>query len=290
MPGLYAGAVPECFTVHDNWTTGSAVGEPGTSVIGGASNTYGSYTEILSDLPYDCYGLEIGVGSANVGGAACSWMMKLGIDPSGGTTYTTLEPLSDFIVGSPGQNTFVTGGVLSRFYFPLFIKAGSAVAVKWAYSNATAGRTINTLLRALCAPRDAHVTPTISKIVGYGIDNTNSTGTTVVPGTTSEGSWTEIGTVGAGEYPWWWQVVLDNKATSVVIQAIHVDFAIGDATNKKVVMQNDWKWLSSSEATFQLPNFLGPCHQASPGDKLYVRMWASSTLGTDYRIGVYGGW
>ena len=117
----------------------SASGAPGASIgasVTPGNNTYGSYSSIMSGATVtdDVYGLWIIVNTGFVSGSARDIIITIGLDPAGGTSF------SDWITDLAGSCASNYGGATSaggvKYFFPLFIKAGTAVTVGGASEGA----------------------------------------------------------------------------------------------------------------------------------------------------------
>src|SRR5688572_15189701 len=119
---------------YDNWGANPST-TPGTSVIPGASNVEGSWTQIASssNIADDIYWTHFRITDGGTSAAAKGHLLDLGVDPAGGTSYT--EVIANIVCGMSGND----GNPQPHFLFPLFIKSGSSVAVRVQGSNATAG-------------------------------------------------------------------------------------------------------------------------------------------------------
>lgn len=251
----------------------------GTSIAPG-NNTYGSYTEILSDasVTKDCYGILININSIGVIGTAKDSLTTIGIDTSGGTSY------SDFIshLGCSNAGTYLQGG--HYYYFPVFIPAGTAIAAKGSTNNATVG-TQNIAVWLFGAPSDLK-----NLVYGYGVETigavtASSTGTAVTPGTTSEGSWTSLGT---STKPWKaCQYAYNINDSGTLAQAIHCDLSFGNGTNQVILGQDKvYRTLTNNE---DLNSFSNPIFYPVPSSSgIYGRAQSSTSGDTGTSMIAYG--
>jgi len=120
---------------YDNWGANPA-STIGTSVVPGASDVEGSWTQVASsaNIAQDVYGIYLQAHSGATSAAAKNHLLDIGVDPAGGTSYVAI--ISNLVVGcSPS----LTQAGNREYFFWFFIKAGSSVAVRIQGSNATAG-------------------------------------------------------------------------------------------------------------------------------------------------------
>jgi len=211
---------------YDNWGANPST-TPGTSVVPGASNAEGAWTQVASsaNIAQDCYWVTITVLGGSTSTASKMHLLDIGVDPAGGTSYTAV--ISNVACGG----TAALGSGLRSFRFPFFIKAGSSVAVRVQGSNATAG-TVRVCAKFYGQPTHPQNVPVGAISQTFGTI-TNSNGTSFTPGNAADGSWVSLGT--ATTALWWWQTSfqIDNGTTSA--HQTYVDIAVGDATNKKVI-------------------------------------------------------
>ncbi|MGH7894872.1 MAG: hypothetical protein ACREQL_09395 [Candidatus Binatia bacterium] len=253
------------------------------------SGLYGAYNEAFDGalLTQDVYGIHLQFNDANTSTASRPGMVAIGVDPTAGTAYTTV--ITDLLSGTPGQLSGLSGAGTS-YYFPFYIKAGSSVAVKFATLGITT-RALSYIVRLDQAPRYMDALPVGQHVYTYGVGSLGLCQGVAMDanmGTVSEGVWTEIGTVAAGTYPWWWQVgvSVNNAATTSLLYT--VDLAIGDASNKHIVFEEMIVQQGTNETTSFINPFTGVAWPAAPGDKVYARIQCSGTADTGVSIAAYG--
>lgn len=271
---------------HFAWTYQASMSgfTPGVSVTPGASNAEGAWTNIATsaNIANDVYGIWLWIMAGNTSGQAKNHLLDLGVDQAGGTSYTAV--ISNLVCGQ--SSSAQDGG--RAFYFPLFIKAGSSVAVRIQGSNATAG-TVRVAAKFFGKPthpeniRAGSFSETIGTI-------TNSNGVSFTPGNTgTEGSWVSLGTT--VKNLWWWQVgvQIDNAATSNL--TYHIDLAYGDGTNKHMLLENHRLMCTgTAERISNLEDF--NCYGEVPaGSTIYIRGTCSGTSDTGFNgvaVGIGG--
>lgn len=211
-----------------NYTTPSAT--PGTSVVPGASNAEGAWTQVATaaNMAYDVCLFYIAVGGGNTSAQQKNHLLDIGVDPAGGTSYTAV--ISNLVCGQTQAVT--TGG--DEFVFPFFVKAGSSVAVRVQGNNATAG-TVRVVATFYGRPTQPEMAPcgTFSQTLGT---ITSSAGTTVAPGNAAEGSWVSLGTTTSDL--WHWQMGVQLSNATITAQYATYDLAYGDATNKEIIIED----------------------------------------------------
>lgn len=246
---------------------------PGTSVTPGASSAEGSWTEIAgdADLTQDVYEVLLWITNGFTASTGKAHLLDLGVDDTGGTSYNAL--VSNIVCGGSSQN--YGGGFWVRL--PVFIKAGSAVAVRVQGASGTAG-TVYVMGRFFGRPtrpdliRAGQYSETIGTI-------TSTLGVTVAAGTTgSEGSWVSIGTT--SKPLWWLMPFWHSTSTGYGTNLVLLDVAFGDGSNKHILIEHAVAGCSSVSETFR--TLLHPCYavnQIPGGSTLYMR--ASSDSGSN---------
>lgn len=277
---LYAPAPEFRFRVgsHDGTRPGAA--EFGTTVTsGGSANAYGSYAEVLSDtlVTEDCYGILINVNSLNLTSNARGGTLTIGKDDAGGTSYT--DWLTDLIVGDACDPQHGPG---FNYYFPMFIKAGTALAAKLACS--TGAQTAGVNITLFGRPRDPGSVFAATKFQSFGASN--GTGTAITSGTTSEGSWTQLGSNPSFPLKWLqfgWHS-LDTTMADIVFTC---DVAKGDASNKLVLLEDICARHDASER-ISMTSLLMSDVDVTTADLLYARAQCSGTADATLQAAIYG--
>lgn len=252
---------------------GAPTSQPGINVTPGASNAEGSWTQIAagSDLSRDCYWIVLSIWAGSQSATNNGTLLDIGIDPAGGTSYTAI--VSNMVVGA--QPAGLTN---PRPYFllPLFIKAGSSVAVRLQYSSATPP-TCKVIGKFYGDPSNPTMMPVgqFSETIGT---ITNSSGPTVTPGNGTWGSYANLGTTTRDL--WWWQLCVQNSSAAVTVLQTWFELSYGDASNKTPFMKKQVSGNTSEIVFHDIDcNQLFPeCYQAVPGgSNIYCRAWCSSS-------------
>lgn len=255
----------------------------GTSVTPG-NNTYGSWAEVISDTSVvnDVYGVLININSNNVSAAARDAIVNIGTDPAGGTSYATIIPNLLCSIASPLLGAAnVCGGVW--YYFPLFIPAGAAIAAQASVNNATVG-TLRVWMTLFGLPRRPHATKVGHYVTSVGINTGTSSGTAITPGTTSEGSWTSLGTPTLPH--WWWQWGWGVNDLSTSNLGLFLDLSYGDATNKIIIVEDSLVVTDSAER--MLKPLDGAYAEVDASIEIFGRAQNSTTNDSSYSMATYG--
>jgi hypothetical protein len=252
-----------------------------------AQNAYGAYTQLIAgaNVTDDCYEFDLLVGTVAIAASARDCIVTIGIDEAGGAAYTPVW--SDIVVGPAG--TYFSAGAYNAvgFRIPLKIKAGTSVAIKASVNSATL-----TAIVADCILRGRPTRPDLvwagSYVRTYGANTAASAGATVVPGTNAEGVWAQIGTIAADDKICFWEFGYGiNDATMTGIE-YNVDIGLGDANNKRVIIESALVVASGNETLLKMPG-QGRYAMGYPGDIVYARSQSSNNTIDDFQsVAVYG--
>jgi hypothetical protein len=264
---------------YTNFNTPSTT--PGTSVTPGASNTEGSWTQIASggNIAYDVYLILLWVSGGNSSSAQKNHLLDIGIDPAGGTSY--VERIANIVCGA--SDAAIAGG--RWFYFPFFIKAGSSVAVRIQGDNATAG-TVRVGMAFYGLPKN----PELIKVAQYSETIgtiTGSAGVSFTPDNSgAEGSWVSLGTT--TRPLWFWQLCVGISNATITSLMYHTDLAVGDATNKHMIIENQPLFIRGTAETIGNPLNVNGYWEVPAGGTLYVRGSCSGTAVTGFHAVAVG--
>lgn len=268
---------------YDNWGANPSA-TPGTSVTPGASNAEGSWTEIASgaSLSQDCYWLSLQISGGASSAAAKNQLLDVGVDPAGGTSYTAF--LSNLQVGA---SPLLTAAGLRPFTFPMFVRAGSSVAVRVQGSNATAG-TVRAIASLFGQPDRPELAPLGTTSQTFGTV-TNSSGQSFTPGNAADGSWVDLGSVSAPL--WWWQVGYGIDNGTITAEYTYIDVAFGDGTNKHIISRVMHGGTTGETCGLALADQLGAYSAFCPvpaGANIYVRGRCNNAPDSGYHATVVG--
>lgn len=256
----------------------------GTTLTASASaNTYGSYVEVLSDttIAKDCYAVTIYLYNSFVSASNRSGVVTIGKDETGGTSYTDWI---EHLIIPPVEDAEGIPLAFAVYYFPLFVKAGTSIAAKFA--SIVGSSTVNVTIELLHTPLNPEALWYGSYVETFGA--TVSGGTAITLGEASEGSWTQVGSNPTRPLHYWqWGFqVTDTTMTNALIS---FDFAIGDASNKFIVHEDARVITVNTEAaTVQQMDLPPPFYSVTTGDLLYIRGQHSSTADTGNKVALYG--
>lgn len=267
---------------YDNWGANPAT-TIGTSVVPGASSAEGNWTQVASsaNIAQDIYGFYMLIHSGATSAAAKLHVLDVGVDPAGGTSYTAV--ITDLVCGA---SPALTAAGNREHYFPLFIKAGSSVAVRIAGSNATAG-TVRVAMRFYGQFSSPMQVPTGMYSESYGV--TGTSGTSITPGNAADGSWVQVGTT--AKPIWWWQLGYQINNATITAEYTYLELGVGDATNKFNVfkMMHGGTTGETCGLTGQAQLLWHNAYYPVPaGTNVYVRARCNNAPDTGYQAGVIG--
>lgn len=267
---------------YDNWGANPAT-TIGTSVVPGASSAEGNWTQVASaaNIANDIYGFYMLVHSGATSTSAKNHVLDVGVDPAGGTSYTAI--ISNLVCGA---SPALTAAGLREHYFPMFIKAGSSVAVRIAGGAATAG-TVRVAMRFYGQFSSPMQVPVGTYSESYGV--TGTSGTSITPGNAADGAWTQVGTT--TNPIWWWQLGYQINNGTITAEYTYLELGVGDATNKFSVFK-----VMHGGTTGETCGLAGQAqllwHNAyypvPSGTNVYVRGRCNNAPDTGYEVGVIG--
>lgn len=238
--------------------SGTALTSPATA------NTKGAYVQILSAIAFDAYGIYVQATDLFSGAGGTDSLMDVGVDPAGGTAYSIVIPDLLFSGASPYG---VSCGV--SYYFPLWIRAGSSIAIRT--QSAKTSNTCGMTVRVFGKPRDPKLAKCGTYVTSFGVNAATSGGTSVTPGTTSDGSWTVIGSALAKPH-WWWQMGMGSALVLTGSTTYAADLGVGVVGGPQLVIQ-DQVWTGASTGCTGSGQQGG--HYTATADNVYIRSQCS---------------
>ena len=271
------------YFTYDNWGANPSA-TPGTSVVPGASNAEGSWTQLASsaNIAQDVYGFYIQVAAGATSTAIKSQLLDIGVDPAGGTSYSAI--ISNLVCGASPS---LTQAGAREFFFPFYIKGGSSVAARIQGSNATAG-TVRVIARFY-----GHRTVPESMSVGAFSETigtiTNSSGVSFTPGNAADGSWVSLGTT--VNPLWWWQLGYQVDNATITAEYTYIEIAHGDASNKHTIFKVMHGGTTAETCGLAMPTSLLSIAAYKPvpgGTTIYVRGRCNTAPDTGYNAVAVG--
>jgi hypothetical protein len=264
-------------------STGGAPGASFGVAVTPGTNAYGSYTSVLTGATVtdDVYGLWVGACSGFVSGAARDILITIGYDHAGGTSFTDWIPDLLATGACSYSGVSVAGGLW--YFFPLYLKSGSSIGAKATVNNGTVG-TVNVGVKLLCKPSRPDMLKLGTFVKAFGTAVGTSSGTAVTAGAGSEGAWTQLGSAVADRL-FFWQVMMGLNNATYNNNGVHLDLGLGDGSNKRVVVQDQFIGTSTNET------LLGTCPgayaKAASGDLVFGRAQGTG-MPTGFSMAAWG--
>lgn len=270
---------------YRNWGANPSA-TPGTSVTPGASNVEGSWTQVASsaNIANDVFGFHLQVSGGATSTAIKSQVLDVGVDPAGGTSYTSI--IADLQIGA---SPALTAAGLREYFFPMWIKAGSSVAVRIKGQNATAG-TVRVMVKFYGQPSAPWQMPvgTFSRTFGVGGAGDDQ-GTDFIPGNAADGSWVNFGAT--SDRLWWWQLGYNVANGTITAEYTYIELAWGDASNKHQIFEFMHGGTTGETCGHAMqPHLLwhDAYHPVPSGANLYVRGRCNNTPDSSYKCTIVG--
>lgn len=246
--------------------------------LNGGNNTKGSWVQIFtgSEIAYDVWRITINIGSGAASASARDTILDVGYDPAGGSSYTVLIP--DLLAANSAP--YATFGSIT-YRFPIHIPAGSSVAVRASVNNSTA--TLRAWATVDGRPTNPEMVWKGTKVEAIGITAATSSGTTVTPGTTSEGSWTSLGTV--SERARYWEVGLGVNDSTMAAVGYHLDLSAGSSGGDVAIITDALTCTTSAEQQFSSSN--GTYRTVGAGSTIWGRCQCSGTADSNISLAAY---
>lgn len=240
----------------------------------------GSWASIVSSTANDSFGILINVSGNSASALTRETVLDIGIDPAGGTSYQVLIP--DLLCGSAVNYTTAPHGVW--YFFPIFIPAGSQIAGR---GQSTVTNLFRVSVQLSQKPFNPAMVRTGTYVEALGL-GTLPSGTGITEGTTTEGSWTLMGTT--TKRLWWWQVGFQPEANDIATgnAVVHLDIAAGNGTDFDIIAQDLIVTTNTAEAVGSMPKVASCEYDVPSGTNIYVRGQNSAAPNVALQCSVYG--
>jgi hypothetical protein len=240
-------------------------------VAPGNSNSEGNWVEVIADasVTFNVYEVWVGVYGTNATGVDRQYLLDVGADTSGGTSYVAFAEnllCGKSVTLTASQNAHFAG---VWYRLPMYFPSGTAFAARLQCNQTTDTGVEVVDMRIFGGQSNfATVKGTFCEVVG-GITDSSSNSTVAAGSGVAETftAYTDLGTVSKDV----WHVQLGYQAHSSAMAGdrTYMQLAYGDATNKYVVCHD---WFNTSTAEVIAANVRMPRYHAIPaGSNLYVR-------------------
>lgn len=275
-------AFPAFKTIYSNVYTTRPATAWGTSLTPG-QNSYPAYASLSTTATKECFGMMINIGSGASSTNNRDIIVKIGMDPAGGSSY------ADFIshlLGSASAPYGTLGGG-HWYYFPVYVPSGATFAGTASVNNATVG-TVRVALWLFADPVNPDGLKYGHRVETIGATTASSSGTAVTSGTASEGSWTSLGTSANTNFYWELGVGCNDGTMSALIYHAELS-ADNNATRPKILIPDVVIEASSTEQfskNLQPALFTGD--EVVAGATIYGRLQCSGTADSSLSMIAYG--
>ena len=255
-----------------NW---DAFGTEGAQVTPGINDAKGAWLDLMAGtVTRDIHVIRLHMNTGRVSGQARPILVDIGIDVAGGTTYTVMIPNLNAGNAAPwSTQSWEMGGFI--YQFPMFVPAGARLAARAQVGNGTAGFIrVAASLFSVSRPELFSMGTFVDTV---GINLANSRGVLITSGNGVKGSWTSLGTVARDA--WWFQGSMSHDFNTLVSQTYYVDFALGTAGTKRIIVNNQRFGVTGSTDEQCSGEFIGATVRMPAGTELWARA-AASTGGT----------
>jgi hypothetical protein len=241
--------------------------DPSTStgiLVTAGSGSKGSWYNLATALVTDVYEFIVWLMNGNATGAQRDFLVDIGIDPAGGSSYSAI--ISN-ILAHQISNSVDCG----RFYkFNYFIPSGSTVGIR---AQGNGANTFYAQGRFFGRPLSPHLLRAGQYSETLGVSGNG--GTAITPGNSgAEGSWTSIGTTTRNL--WQFNLCAGFSGTTTTAQMYYFDMAFGDASTK-ILIQENFPLFHPGTAE-RTGNPILPAYWEVPGgSNMYIRASASGT-------------
>lgn len=268
----------------DNWGATPSATPGSTITASGTAHTKGSWTQLAAntDMTSDGRWIYLSIFGTFISATQTDLLVDIGIDPAGGTSYTTVIP--NLIAGETANSLINSPAYL----LPLYIPAGASVAAR-SQSNA-ASRTAKLLFKIFGGLSNPEVMPTTLYAENLGANTANSQGVSFTPGNAAWGSYTSLGTTSLDLS--WVQLGVQMSTATAGSDTTWIELAIGDGTNFRTLMRELYtqntaeQIMPVAKTNLIVPRVSVPVIPA--GSTLYVRGFAAAAPTAGYNACAIG--
>jgi len=236
-----------------------------------------TYTQLIASTTYDSDWVNVWLHANGGSNTRTDSLLTIYVGADGSE-----QPLMPYLLAGWSLDAFQNGLPIKWYGFPLRIPAGSRLSAR--HQSVRTSQACEVIIELLGGGTSHHWTGTKVEAVGY--TTASSSGTTVTPGTTSDGSLTSMGTT-VNEWGFVLPMIGGNVLDTTMNAGGHaVDLGSGAAT---ALPGLDEFMFGSSGTEFAWPLCMGRYCALPAGTTLYLRDQFSGTAETtDYVVyGVY---
>jgi len=246
-----------------------------TITAGATANTMGAWTTLLDPLSFDVFALALAVSGVSAATTNESYLMDIGIAPTGGGNEQIVIPFFD--AGAASNSVSAMGKL---YIFPLFLPAGKALRARG--QCVVASRTAVVNVHVLGLPPHGFAEDAPQQWYQYGAVASTSSGTGVTSGTNAFGTAVDVtGGAGTTANHRWFHVGLDLTTNTVLSAGIYRVRLSRDSAGTDILGVWDFPISTNEDITGPHPAF-PVCVPVSAGSSLFVAVngAAAEVLGT----------
>lgn len=254
--------------------TNSSVSSGGTTITASATaNAKGAYSSLIDPTSHPSYGIWVLIRNVSVTTAVQNGLVDIAYGPTGGGNEEIIIP--DLNAGAAADASIAASGKV--YFFPVYIPTGVRVSARWQASTAS-----DTAMVVVWLDQNPLYALPTGRVAVYGRDATNSRGTSVTPGNSAFGTWTELlnaaGGSGLTRPHKFWIASMDQLADTTLTDARYGYLEVGVGPNNTTVSRVAGPFQFQEEATEQIAGPFPPMPQYGPAivdstnAKLWVRM------------------
>lgn len=264
------------------------VSTDGTAVTPGTGGSMGSYANLgVLSASVAIKEIEIVVHTVSVASSNRSVSIDVAVDTTGAGSYdSSKNVITDLQCGAPGLLIAAAGsGQESRFTFQYQIPAGASIGVRGSSLDATT-TAFRVYVNGFGTPSQSTLVRSGTGIQTLGVATPGTVaGTAITPGTTSDGTWVDVGTLAQDVFALEFGYLIN--ATSLTAGMIVVDVGLGNASAPdRTVISNATVYTNGNETVFKRSSTRGQCAGLS-GEHVWVRAQHSGTPESGNSVAVY---
>lgn len=267
---------------QSNYSLPQSGGDSASVTTGASANVMGAWTDVFGGLVNeDSYGLYMRMFSGETAGTATPYLVDIGVDAAGGTSYSVLIPS---LLGMGWGDLGFTAWRCGIYYFPIFIPKGARVGARGQTSASQRSFSIRARLAQKPSRPDLVRCGTFVDVIGAV--PASSLGTNYTPGLNTWGAWTSLGN--APREGFWVAPSFCNDVGSMVNNVYGVDIAVGDTTAKRTLLPDiKCGHQNSPMTTWDMPIDQECFAHIPAGTDFFVRGFDSNTPVANYNAVVH---
>ncbi len=197
-------------------------------------HTMGAWVAFFSALAFDAYLIDVYVAEVGASGVDTSALLEIGADPDGGTDYTDITVVPDYLIGCVASSGEFSFGHQAQF--SVYIPAGSTVAAR--SQSLVASDTVEVGMTVHGGTPHGEPFPQHGPVLVYGVTASTSSGVSPANALANvEGAWVEL--TSATTHPHRGLTVgVQASGSSIGTDDYFVDIGIGASSSEVAIAEN----------------------------------------------------